>query len=147
MFLINKQNEKSSLSNQSYVYFLDNKWINFWIFVCTRLFLSGLFVDLIFLLAFIYCCAIYSNSNLSQSGIPMSIVPFLGTIKKLHGNFVLCLIITLHMPNCEIEKLLYVYTATFLFMYLFNLTVGVCWNKVLNMLTGIRFPLLSVSIL
>ena len=50
----------------------------------------------------------------------MSARPFLGTMKKLHGNSTyLCLIATLHMANCCMIELLHVCNFTFLFMSLF----------------------------
>ena len=54
-----------------------------------------------------------SNSNFSESGIPRSEVPFLGTTKKLHGNFTfLFLIVTMHTSNCGMLELLYTLNLT-----------------------------------
>ena len=54
-----------------------------------------------------------SSYNFSQSSIPWTARPFLGTIKKLHSNStLLCLTPTLPMPNCGMLKLLCVCSET-----------------------------------
>ena len=80
--------------------------------------------------------SIVVNFTLSNSSFPHSIIlrsarPFLGTTKKLHGNSMsLCLIATLHMPNCGMLELLYAHNLTLLFVYLFNSVMGILGNSV-----------------
>ena len=56
-----------------------SKWINCLIFVHTGLISSRLFIDLS---SFFSMHVLLHNSNLSQSGIPRSASPFLGTTKS-----------------------------------------------------------------
>ena len=60
--------------------------------------------------------------------------PCLCTTKKLHGHFtLLCLIVTLYMPNYDIFELLYACNLTFLFIYLFNSVNCIPDIRILNM--------------
>ena len=89
-----------------------------------------------------------SNSSFSQSSIPRSAGSFLGNTKMLEGNFIsLCLIVTLHMPNCGMLELLYVHSLILLLIYLYNSEMAILGNIVLNTLMAIMLLSLPASIL
>ena len=68
-------------------------------------------------------------------------------MKNVQGNATfLYLIVPLYVPNCGMLELLYEHNITFLLMYLSHSAIGILRIRVLNVLSGIRLPLLPVSV-
>ena len=136
-------------NNHLWVIFAINWHVTFQKLGCFGLILLRFIINLSSIVVSLYFATIkLSCHNLSQSSIPKNIGPFPGTTKKLYKNSMpLWVIATLHMPICNMHKLLSAYNTTILSMYLFNSTTVLFGESTLNILIGIRLPLLPLSIL
>ena len=133
------------LSTGCHVYFLSracNKVVTYFLFcmvgrliskyVFMGIILPRLLIDMLLFLACNYCCAYYTEQFwILIFQHPQKCWTISEYYKKLHDSSIsLCLIVTLHAPNCGILELLYVHSITILLIYLFQYVIGVLGNSI-----------------
>ena len=83
-----------------------------------------------------------------MAGIPSSSGASPGTTKNFYLTLLsLCLNFTAYTPKCLISDWLYVFNNTELFFVAYKLAVVDFRNRILNILNGMKLPLLPVCIL